>query len=111
TYNANYRVSYNIIDKTDPLSLIDTNYYMEESSSISHSPTISYNFPKLWNIINISPSFNFRAKNFFRQKYKYFDLEDSLVKSKYNTGFFTELSYDYAVSMNTRFYGIMDDKT
>lgn len=88
---------------------VDTAFNLIENKNIIHSPNISYNFPKLWNILNITPSINLNANNFFKKMDRHYNNQTKQVEENYQNGFFTEYWSSYAINLQTRFFGVMDN--
>ncbi|TAL71119.1 MAG: LPS-assembly protein LptD [Bacteroidetes bacterium] len=74
-------------------------------SSISHNPSISIS-PKLGHF-SITPSISFRANNYFKRMTRTYDSADSSAHNSFESGLFTEYTYSFGVSAQTRLYGIV----
>lgn len=99
----------NIASNTiDDFTTFDSTYNFIENKNIIHNPNISYNFPKLWNVLNIVPSVNLNANNFFRKSNKIWNNTTNQVEETFENGFFTEYWTSYALNLQTRFFGVMD---
>lgn len=86
----------------------DTVFNFIENKNIIHSPNISYNFPKLWNVLNVVPSISLNANNFFRRLDRKYNEQTKQIEESYENGFFTEYWTSYALNLQTRFFGVMD---
>ncbi|MDQ1265801.1 MAG: hypothetical protein QG635_953, partial [Bacteroidota bacterium] len=74
-------------------------------ASISHSPSISVS-PRL-GYFTLTPSFSFRANNYFRKVNKSYNSVDSSISENVEEGFYTEYWFSTGVSLSTRLYGIL----
>lgn len=110
TFRNTSRLNYNQ-QKTQEIStqdgLLDTNYRNEERKYISHTPSITFSLPRIYNF-NITPSFNFGVNNYFRRQTKTYNTTTDTVENDFEQGFFTEYYYNYGVSAQTRLYGILN---
>jgi len=105
-YNNNKVI--NIRSNTvDDFTTFDTTRNIIETKYISHTPNISYNFPKLWNVLNIVPSININANNFFRKLDRQTDANNQIVEN-YENGVFTEYWTSFSLNLQTRIFGIID---
>lgn len=86
---------------------IDTSFTNEERKYLSHSPSITFSLPRIYNF-NITPSFNFGVNNYFRKMTQTYNNETGEVERSFEKGFFSEYYYNYGVSVQTRLYGIMN---
>lgn len=105
-YNNNKVINIKSITLND-FTTFDTTRNIIETKYISHSPNISYNFPKLWNVLNIVPSINLNANNYFRKIDRKLDTNNQLVEN-YENGVFTEYWTSYSLNLQTRIFGIID---
>jgi len=92
----------NVLDRASN----DSNFVHNFRSSISHNPSISIS-PK-FGYFNVTPFINFKANNYFRRSTKFYDLEDSTIKTEYEKGFFTEYNYSLGTNVSTRLFGIFE---
>jgi len=116
SFNVKPNVVYN--ENHNPFYTYDTTYTPNDTSFIenehirfsdqkrmSFSPSISYNFPKMF-FMNISPYLDIDYNMYFRKKIS--KSEDSLGVSQesYEGGLFPEYSWNYGVELNTTIYGM-----
>lgn len=106
-YSNNKVQQINFNDNNDFITT-DTTFNFIENKNIIHSPNISYNFPKLWNVLNIVPSISLNANNFFRSLERRYNEQTKKVEETYENGFYTEYWTSYALNLQTRFFGVMD---
>lgn len=85
----------------------DTTFRSEERKYLSHSPSITFSLPRIFNF-NITPSFNFGVNNYFRKMTRSYNSETEEVEQNFEQGFFSEYYYNYGVSAQTRLYGILN---
>jgi hypothetical protein len=85
----------------------DTTFRSEERKYLSHTPSITFSLPRLYNF-NITPSFNFGVNNYFRKMTRTYNNETEEVEQNFEQGFFSEYYYNYGVSAQTRLYGILN---
>ena len=74
-------------------------------SSINHSPSISIT-PK-FGYFSITPSVSLRANNYFKKMTRTYNSVDSTTHDSFENGFYTEYTYSFGVSVQTRLYGIV----
>jgi len=110
SYGNDKRISVSQSDPSDPFSPLDTNFTFNERSSITHTPSITYNFPRLFRVLTFTPTINIRANNFFRRMTRTWNSEEQQVETSFERGLFTEYHYDYGMTMRTRLFGIWDEK-
>lgn len=85
----------------------DTTFRNEERKYLSHTPSITFSLPRLYNF-NITPSFNFGVNNYFRKMTRTYNNETEEVEQNFEQGFFSEYYYNYGVSAQTRLYGMLN---
>jgi lipopolysaccharide transport LptD-like protein len=85
----------------------DTTFRSEERKYLSHTPSITFSLPRLYNF-NITPSFNFGVNNYFRKMTRTYNNETEEVEQNFEQGFFSEYYYNYGVSAQTRLYGMLN---
>lgn len=85
----------------------DTTFRSEERKYLSHSPSITFSLPRIYNF-NITPSFNFGVNNYFRKMTRSYDSEEEEIRQEFVQGFFSEYYYNYGVSAQTRLYGMLN---
>lgn len=100
------RLNYNLTS-SQRISDVDTTFVKEERKFISHTPSITFNLPKLY-YFNLTPSFNFGVNNYFRRLTRIFNEETGRVEDSFENGFFTEYWYNYGINFQTRLYGILN---
>ncbi len=85
----------------------DTTFRSEERKYLSHSPSITFSLPRIYNF-NITPSFNFGVNNYFRKMTRSYDSDEEEIRQEFEQGFFSEYYYNYGVSAQTRLYGMLN---
>jgi hypothetical protein len=86
----------------------DTTSYLLIRRRISHSPSISVS-PKL-GYFTLTPSINLSANNYFRRLTRTYNAADSSTIDHYQSGLFTEYTYNMGVNVSTRLFGIVKPK-
>ncbi|MCX7879724.1 MAG: putative LPS assembly protein LptD [Ignavibacteria bacterium] len=86
--------------------IIDTTFVYSHSSKIMHSPSISFQLPKI-NYFTFTPFINFSFNNYFRRLTKSINPSDSSIVETLEKGLFTEYSYSLGISASTKLYGIV----
>ncbi|OGU11945.1 MAG: hypothetical protein A2X63_03025, partial [Ignavibacteria bacterium GWA2_35_8] len=83
----------------------DTSFIYNTRSSISHSPSISIS-PK-FGYFSLTPSISFRANNYFKRLTRTYNSVDSTTSDSFEHGLYTEYTYSFGVSAQTRLFGIV----
>ncbi|MCX7909367.1 MAG: putative LPS assembly protein LptD [Ignavibacteria bacterium] len=83
----------------------DSTFAFDYSTKISHSPTISFQLPKIY-YFTFTPFFNFSFNNYFRRTTKAINPIDSTLSETVENGVFTEYNYSFGISSTTKLYGI-----
>ena len=86
--------------------LADSNFTFDFSTKISHSPSISFQLPKI-SYFNFTPFFSFSLNNYFRRVTKQIDPVDSSLVTQIEKGFFSEYTYSLGINASTKLYGIV----
>lgn len=83
----------------------DTSFVYSYSTKITHSPSLSFQLPKIY-YFTFTPFFNFSFNNYFRRVSKFVNPDDSSIVESLENGFFTEYTYSMGISTTTKLYGI-----
>ena len=86
--------------------LVDSIFVYDFSTKISHTPSISFQLPKI-SYFSFTPFFSFSLNNYFRRVNKQINPADSSVATETEKGFFSEYTYSLGVNASTKLYGIL----
>ncbi len=73
--------------------------YIQHRPSLSIAPKLGY--------FTIQPRISFSANNYFRRVTKTCDTVTNVVKTYEESGFYTDYTYNYGVSLSTKLFGIV----
>lgn len=114
TFQINPRLNYNVNKNLNPkysdtASIQQDKFLNTEQKSINLSPTLSYSFPKLFNVINVTPSYSLQANMYFRSLTKtYNSTTKEFDKTYEDKPFSLEYWSTFSVGMNTKIFGVSD---
>ncbi|ROL56116.1 LPS-assembly protein LptD [Bacteroidetes/Chlorobi group bacterium Naka2016] len=83
----------------------DSSFVFDFSTKITHSPSLSFQLPKI-SYFTFTPFFSFSFNNYFRRVTKSVNPTDSSIVEQIDKGFFTEYNYSFGISSSTKLYGI-----
>ncbi len=83
----------------------DSIFVFDYSTKITHSPSLSFQLPKI-SYFTLTPFFNFSFNNYFRRVSRLFNPVDSSVAENIENGLFVEYNYSLGISSSTKIYGI-----
>lgn len=96
------RLSNSIHTKED--QLMSSKLNSDWNNLMEHSIPVSASF-SLFNVINISPSFNFRDRMFLNKTVEEYDEKKKEIVENTITGFYNVYDWNTAISANTKLYG------
>ena len=111
-YLKNLGVSYQLNAKnnlTAPDSLLFQNISQNINNGIKHSIPISTSF-NLLKYINISPSFQYNERWYFRKKINNWDTNEQVIVSETLKGFWALRDYSFSTQLSTKIYGFFGTK-
>jgi len=87
-----------------------TNFRYSNQKGITFNPTISYALPKIWNF-TITPSVGGGANVYFRRLDRNYDSNLDTLIDRYESGLYYDYFYNASVRVQTRLFGVADDRT
>lgn len=84
----------------------DSAFAFDYSTKISHSPSLSFQLPKV-SYFSFTPFFSFSFNNYFRRVSKSVNPVDTSIVETIEKGFFTEYNYSLGISASTKLYGTL----
>lgn len=83
----------------------DSIFVFDYSTKITHSPSLSFQLPKV-SYFTFTPFFSFSFNNYFRRVTKSVNPTDSSIIEQVDKGFYAEYNYSFGISSSTKLYGI-----
>ncbi len=102
--SMSYRGDFSNSIKTKEDKLLHSDFRRDWQNSITHTIPISATFTA-FNVINLTPSFNFTDKNSFIKVFKKWDADKQVEVIDTVTGFYNIYNWSMSMSANTKLYG------